>query len=147
MKENIAIELKNLRKEYDGLTVLEDISLSIRKNEFLTLLGPCVCVKTTTLRIIGGFEEPTKGKVVFEGVDITDIPAYDRQINTVFQKYALFPHMDVFENIAFGLRIKKMSEAEIEKRVKDMLRLVNLKGFEERDIDSLSGGQQQRIAT
>lgn len=146
MEKDLAIELRNLRKEYNEHAVLEDISLSIRKNEFLTLLGPSGCGKTTTLRIIGGFEEPTSGRVVFEGEDITDVPAYERQINTVFQKYALFPHMSVYENIAFGLRIKNLKEKEIEARVKEMLRLVNLKGFEERDIDSLSGGQQQRIA-
>lgn len=146
MEKNLAIELKNLRKEYNDTVVLEDISLSIRKNEFLTLLGPSGCGKTTTLRIIAGFEEPTKGRVIFEGKDITDIPAYERQINTVFQKYALFPHMNVYENIAFGLRIRKLEEGEIESKVKEMLRLVNLKGFEERDIESLSGGQQQRIA-
>ncbi len=141
-----AIELKNIRKEFGGITVLENINLYIRQNEFLTLLGPSGCGKTTTLRIIGGFEEPTKGTVLFEGKDITGLPPYERQINTVFQKYALFPHLDVYDNIAFGLKIKKIPKDEISKRVKEMLRLVNLQGFENRTITSLSGGQQQRIA-
>lgn len=140
------IDLKNITKEYNGVTVLDDINLYIRKNEFLTLLGPSGCGKTTTLRIIGGFEQPTKGKVIFEGQDITLVPPYKRQINTVFQKYALFPHMDIFDNIAFGLKIKKLPKDEIKAKVKEMLRLVNLEGFEHRSIDSLSGGQQQRIA-
>ncbi|WP_353096692.1 spermidine/putrescine ABC transporter ATP-binding protein [Tissierella praeacuta] len=141
-----AIELKNIRKEFSGVTVLEDMNLYIRQNEFLTLLGPSGCGKTTTLRIIGGFEEPTKGTVLFEEKNITELPPYERQINTVFQKYALFPHLDVYDNIAFGLKIKKMPKDEIDKRVKEMLRLVNLQGFENRTINSLSGGQQQRIA-
>ncbi|MBC8590858.1 spermidine/putrescine ABC transporter ATP-binding protein [Wansuia hejianensis] len=140
------IELKNITKEYNGVKVLDNINLYIKKNEFLTLLGPSGCGKTTTLRIIGGFEEPSKGKVIFEDKDITKIPPYERQINTVFQKYALFPHMDVFDNISFGLKIKKMPKKEIRSKVKEMLRLVNLQGFEHRSIESLSGGQQQRIA-
>lgn len=146
MNKTYTIDLKNISKEYDGVTVLNDINLYIRKNEFLTLLGPSGCGKTTTLRIIGGFEQPTEGKVIFEGKDITNVPPYERQINTVFQKYALFPHMNIFENIAFGLKIKKMPKDEIKTKVKEMLRLVNLEGFENRSIDSLSGGQQQRIA-
>lgn len=141
-----AIELKNISKEYNGVTVLDNIDLAIKPNEFLTLLGPSGCGKTTTLRIIGGFEEPTNGTVLFEGNDITEIPPYKRQINTVFQKYALFPHLDIYDNIAFGLKIKKLPKDEIDKKVKEMLRLVNLQGFENRAIDSLSGGQQQRIA-
>lgn len=140
------IELNNISKDYGGVKVLEDINLFIRQNEFLTLLGPSGCGKTTTLRIIGGFTDPSKGNVLFEGEDITSIPPYKRRINTVFQKYALFPHLNVFDNIAFGLKIKKMKKNEIEERVKEMLRLVNLKGFENRSIESLSGGQQQRIA-
>ncbi len=140
------IELKNVAKDFNGVTVLDNINLYIRENEFLTLLGPSGCGKTTTLRIIGGFEEPTKGTVLFEGKDITEVPPYERQINTVFQKYALFPHLDVYDNIAFGLKIKKMPKDEIDRKVKEMLRLVNLQGFENRSIDSLSGGQQQRIA-
>ncbi|MDX9918088.1 MAG: ABC transporter ATP-binding protein [Gudongella sp.] len=141
-----AIDLKNITKSFGDTRVLEDLNLYIRQNEFLTLLGPSGCGKTTTLRIIGGFEMPNSGNVIFEGKDITKVPPYKRQINTVFQKYALFPHLNVFENIAFGLRIKKISSVEIDQRVREMLRLVNLSGFEKRDIDSLSGGQQQRIA-
>lgn len=140
------IELKNISKDYNGVTVLDDINLYIRQNEFLTLLGPSGCGKTTTLRIIGGFTEPSSGSVLFEEKDITTIPPYRRRINTVFQKYALFPHLNIFDNIAFGLKIKKLGKDEIEKKVKEMLRLVNLKGFENRSIESLSGGQQQRIA-
>lgn len=140
------IELKNISKDYNGVTVLDNINLYIRQNEFLTLLGPSGCGKTTTLRIIGGFTEPSEGTVLFEEKDITTIPPYKRRINTVFQKYALFPHLDVFDNIAFGLKIKKLGKDEIESKVKEMLRLVNLKGFENRSIESLSGGQQQRIA-
>ncbi len=126
--------------------VLDDQSLYIRENEFLTLLGPSGCGKTTTLRIIGGFEQPDAGRVIFDGEDITDLPPNERQLNTVFQKYALFPHMSIAENIAFGLKVKKKSKAYIEDKVKYALRLVNLEGFEDRSVDSLSGGQQQRIA-
>lgn len=146
MKNNNIIDLMNINKEYDGLAVLNNINLYVRENEFLTLLGPSGCGKTTTLRIIGGFEQPTSGKVIFEGKDITSLPPYERQINTVFQKYALFPHLDVYDNIAFGLKIKKLSKKEIEKKVMSMLKMVNLYGFESRTIDSLSGGQQQRVA-
>ncbi|NLY45375.1 MAG: ABC transporter ATP-binding protein [Tissierella sp.] len=140
------VDLKNVSMEYDGTKVLDNINLFIRKNEFLTLLGPSGCGKTTTLRIIGGFEEPTEGRVIFEDKDITKVPPYQRKINTVFQKYALFPHLDVYDNIAFGLKIKKIPKIEIDRRVKEMLKLVDLQGFENRGIDSLSGGQQQRIA-
>jgi len=140
------IELKNIVKEYEGTRVLDNINLYINKNEFLTLLGPSGCGKTTMLRIIGGFEQPTLGDVYFEGAVINELPAYKRQINTVFQKYALFPHMDIYENIAFGLRIKKTGEDAIRKKVERMLGLVNLRGFEKRSVESLSGGQQQRIA-
>jgi spermidine/putrescine transport system ATP-binding protein len=140
------IELKNITKKYDGETVLNNINLSVEKNEFVTLLGPSGCGKTTTLRIIGGFEVPTSGAVYFDGNLINDLPPYKRQLNTVFQKYALFPHMDVFENIAFGLRIKKMDEKTITGKVENMLELLNLKNFGKRKIDQLSGGQQQRIA-
>ncbi len=140
------VDLKNISMEYSGVRVLDNIDLYIRKNEFLTLLGPSGCGKTTTLRIIGGFEEPTEGKVIFEDKDITKVPPYQRKINTVFQKYALFPHLDVYDNIAFGLKIKKIAKDEIDRRVKEMLKLVDLQGFENRGIDSLSGGQQQRIA-
>lgn len=140
------IDLKNITKKFNDNIVLDNINLYIRENEFLTLLGPSGCGKTTTLRIIGGFEQPTSGSVLFEEKDITNKPPYERQINTVFQKYALFPHLNVYDNIAFGLKIKKMNKDEIDSRVKEMLRLVNLQGFEKRTIDSLSGGQQQRIA-
>ena len=140
------IHLENISKEYDGATVLSDINLYILKNEFLTLLGPSGCGKTTTLRLIGGFEYPTTGRVIYEGKDITDVPPYKRRVNTVFQKYALFPHLNVGDNIAFGLKIKKMSRGEIDRRVDKMLSLVNLAGYGKRSVDSLSGGQQQRIA-
>jgi spermidine/putrescine transport system ATP-binding protein len=140
------IQLENISKEYDGVTVLSDINLYIRKNEFLTLLGPSGCGKTTTLRIIGGFERPTTGKVLFDGEDITNLPPYKRRVNTVFQRYALFPHLNVFENIAFGLKVAKRPKDEIEERVQTMLNLVNLSNFGKRGVESLSGGQQQRVA-
>ena len=140
------INLVDISKTFTDTPVLENINLYIRRNEFLTLLGPSGCGKTTTLRIIGGFEEPTTGKVLFEGKDITHIPPYKRKLNTVFQRYALFPHMNVSENIAFGLNIKKMDKKLIEEKVENMLGLVNLKGYENRSVDSLSGGQQQRVA-
>ena len=146
MEETRMIHLENISKEYDGVTVLDDINLYIRKKEFVTLLGPSGCGKTTTLRIIGGFEYPTTGRVMFEGKDITSMPPYKRRVNTVFQKYALFPHLNVYDNIAFGLKLKKMSRAEISKRVDKMLNLVNMAGYGKRSVDSLSGGQQQRIA-
>ena len=145
MSENI-IELKNISKQYDDNTVLDNLSLNIRKNEFVTLLGPSGCGKTTTLKIIAGFETADSGSIMFKNEDISDIPPYKRQLNTVFQKYALFPHMNVYENIAFGLKIKKLSKDEIDKKVKEMLRMVSLSGFEKRSIESLSGGQQQRVA-
>lgn len=140
------IDLKNLRKEYGNNVVLNDINLYIKENEFLTLLGPSGCGKTTTLRIIGGFEKATSGQVLFSGKDIVNIPPYQRNINTVFQKYSLFRHLNVFDNIAFGLKLKKVDKQVIEAEVKEMLRLVNLSGYENRGIDSLSGGQQQRVA-
>jgi spermidine/putrescine transport system ATP-binding protein len=133
-------------KVYNGVAVVKDIDFWVKKNQFLTILGPSGCGKTTTLRMIAGFEQPTSGQILFEGADITNVPPYKRAINTVFQKYALFPHLNIYENIAFGLRIKKLEETEIEKRVARMLELVNLKGFEKRKVHSLSGGQQQRIA-
>jgi len=140
------IELKNISKSFDGDVVLDNISLDIYDNEFLTLLGPSGCGKTTTLRIISGFVQPDEGEVVFMGEDITDIPPHKRNVNTVFQRYALFPHLNVFENIAFPLREKKVPKAEIEEKVKEMLKLVMLTGFEKRNVTSLSGGQQQRVA-
>ncbi len=140
------IELKNISKAFDGQTVLDNINLDIYDNEFLTLLGPSGCGKTTTLRLIGGFETPDEGDVIFLGEKINDLPPHKRNVNTVFQRYALFPHLNVFENIAFPLREKKVPKAEIETQVKDMLALVALKGFEKRNVTSLSGGQQQRVA-
>lgn len=143
---NSFIELKNIVKEFDGETVLNNINLDIEEHKFVTLLGPSGCGKTTTLRIIGGFEIPDSGKVFFSGRDMTDVPPYKRPVNTVFQRYALFPHMNVYENIAFGLRIKNLPEHEIKKKASDMLSLVNLSGYEKRSVTSLSGGQQQRVA-
>lgn len=140
------IDLVKISKEYDGVKVLKDISLYIRKNEFLTLLGPSGCGKTTTLRIIGGFEHPSSGEVLFEGKNISSLPPYKRKINTVFQRYALFPHLNVFDNVAFGLQVKKTDSKIIRQKVEEMLSLVNLAGFGKRSINSLSGGQQQRIA-
>ncbi len=140
------IDLKNICKEYDGVQVLKDINLYIRKKEFVTLLGPSGCGKTTTLRIIGGFETPTSGELLFEGKEISHLPPYKRRVNTVFQKYALFPHLNVFDNIAFGLKLKKLPKAEIAKKVDAMLDLVNLRGYGKRHVDALSGGQQQRVA-
>lgn len=145
MKQNI-IELKGISKTYDDNCVLDNLNLSIKENEFLTLLGPSGCGKTTTLKIIAGFEESDKGNILFNGEDISQLPPYKRQLNTVFQKYALFPHMNVFDNVAFGLKIKKEPKSKIETKVKEMLKLVSLDGFEKRDINSLSGGQQQRVA-
>lgn len=137
---------EQLVKKYGDTTVVKGIDFWVKKNQFLTVLGPSGCGKTTTLRMIAGFEMPTSGKIFFEGQDITNTPAFLRQINTVFQRYALFPHMNIFENIAFGLRIKKLPEAEIRSKVARMLELVNLLGTEKRAVHSLSGGQQQRIA-
>ena len=145
MSQNI-IEIQGISKVYGDNTVLDNLSLNIRKNEFLTLLGPSGCGKTTTLKIIAGFETADSGKVVFDGNDISDLPPYKRQLNTVFQKYALFPHMNIYENIAFGLKIKKVPKEEIDKKVREMLKMVALEGFEKRSVESLSGGQQQRVA-
>ncbi len=144
--EKALIDLKGITKSFDGDVILDDLNLSIRENSFVTLLGPSGCGKTTTLRIIGGFEKPDKGQVLFEGTDITNLPPNKRQLNTVFQKYALFPHMSIADNIAFGLRIKKKSESYIRDKIRYALKLVNLEGYEKRSINSLSGGQQQRIA-
>ena len=147
MSENQPIILlQDVKKSFDDSQVLNNINLYILKNEFITFLGPSGCGKTTTLRIIGGFEKPDSGDVFFEGKRINDLPPYQRKVNTVFQKYALFPHMNVYENIAFGLKIKKMDKTTINKKVDEMLELVNLKGFQKRSVDSLSGGQQQRVA-
>jgi len=146
LEQDHLIELRNISKVYDDTTVLDDINLYIRRKEFVTLLGPSGCGKTTTLRIIGGFETPTSGELYFEGEEISAIPPYKRRVNTVFQKYALFPHLNVHDNIAFGLKLKRMSKAEIDKRVDYMLDLVNLQGYGKRHVEALSGGQQQRIA-
>lgn len=140
------IRLESIVKAFDDTVVLNGINLSVAENEFVTLLGPSGCGKTTTLRIIGGFERPDEGRVFFDGKDITDLPANQRPINTVFQNYALFPHMNVGENIAFSMRVRNKSEAYIKDKIKYALKLVNLDGFENRRIDQLSGGQQQRIA-
>ena len=140
------IDLKGLRKEYDGVDVLKNIDLYIRDGEFLTLLGPSGCGKTTMLRLIAGFALPSSGQVIMDGKDMSRVPPYKRRVNTVFQKYALFPHLNVYDNIAFGLKIQKLPKAEIQQRVEEMLELVNLKGYEKRWIEQLSGGQQQRVA-
>ena len=144
--EHPLIDLSHIFKSYDGDLILDDLSLSVKENSFVTLLGPSGCGKTTTLRIIGGFEKPDKGQVIFDGEDITNMPPNKRQLNTVFQKYALFTHMSIAENIAFGLKIKGKSKSYIDDKIKYALKLVNLDGFENRSVDSLSGGQQQRIA-
>jgi len=140
------IDLQHIFKSFDGEMVLDDLNLTVPENSFVTLLGPSGCGKTTTLRIIGGFEKPDKGSVIFDGNDITLLPPNKRQLNTVFQKYALFPHMSISENIAFGLTIRGKSRDYIDDKIKYALKLVNLQGFENRDVNSLSGGQQQRIA-
>ena len=140
------IRLVNCRMDFDGETVLDSINIYFNNSEFLTLLGPSGCGKTTTLRIIGGFEQPDSGDVFFDGKRLNDVPPYQREINTVFQRYALFPHLNVAENIAFGLHIKKLDRADIKRKTAEMLELVGLRGFENRDVTSLSGGQQQRVA-
>ena len=140
------IRLSDLFMQFDDDIILDHINLYINDQEFLTLLGPSGCGKTTTLRIIGGFQTPTSGDVFFDGQRINDVPPHKRKINTVFQKYALFPHLDVYDNIAFGLRIAKLRETEVDERVTEMLGVVSLKGFENRKVNSLSGGQQQRVA-
>lgn len=146
MSRESIIDLKDIRMSYDGETVLDGIDLSIKDGEFVTLLGPSGCGKTTTLRIIAGFESPDSGDVFFEGKKINAVPPHKRNINTIFQRYALFPHLNVYENIAFGLKVKNVPKAEIPKKIEEMLTLVNLKGLEKRRIDTLSGGQQQRVA-
>ena len=140
------IDLKDITVKYGDNVILDKLNLSINKKEFITLLGPSGCGKTTTLRCLAGFVEPNGGDIVFEGKVINDIPPHKRKVNTIFQRYALFSHMNVFENVAFGPEIQKMSKSEIRKTVAEMLELVNLKGFEKRQISSLSGGQQQRVA-
>lgn len=146
MNNEAIISLKNIKVTFDGETVLKNFNLNIKDGEFVTLLGPSGCGKTTTLRIIGGFIKPDSGDVLFNGKRINDLPAHKRTVNTIFQKYALFPHLNVYENIAFGMRIQKKSEKEIKETVKEMLKMVNLVDFANRNVNSLSGGQQQRIA-
>ena len=143
---NKLIELKNLTKNFDDQQVLRGINLDIYEKEFLTLLGPSGCGKTTTLRIIAGFEEPSDGEVLFNGIEISKLPPYKREVNTVFQKYALFPHLNVAENIGFGLNLKKVDKTVIAQKVERMLKMVGLEGFGKRDVTLLSGGQQQRVA-
>ncbi len=146
MNQQNIIKLENIAVSFDGEQVLKNLNLSISDGEFVTLLGPSGCGKTTTLRIIGGFVTPDSGDVFFDGKKINDLPAYKRKVNTIFQRYALFPHLNVFENVAFGLRVQKKSNDEIKETVAQMLALVNLKGFEKRSVGTLSGGQQQRVA-
>lgn len=146
MQKNNIVELKNISVAFDGEQVLDGLDLEIKDREFITLLGPSGCGKTTTLRLIAGFLEPDGGDIVFENNRINGVPAHKRQVNTIFQRYALFPHLNVYENIAFGLRVKKRPEKEIREKVAEMLKLVSLTGFEKRHIDTLSGGQQQRVA-
>jgi len=143
---NAIIKLENISKSFGEEDILENFSVEIAQHEFVTILGPSGCGKTTTLRLIGGFERPDEGRILFNGEDITNLPPYKRNLNTVFQKYALFPHMNVFDNVAFGLTVKKIDKKIIREKVGNILELVNLGGFENRNIDSLSGGQQQRIA-
>lgn len=145
VKENI-VELKDIYVSFDDEQILDGLNLSIKDKEFITLLGPSGCGKTTTLRIIAGFLDPDSGEILFDGKDFKGVPAHKRQVNTIFQRYALFPHLNVYENVAFGLRVKKLPEAVIDEKVKNMLKLVNLSGFEKRRISTLSGGQQQRVA-
>ena len=146
MKSENIIELKDISIAFGEQTVLDGIDLTIRDGEFVTLLGPSGCGKTTTLRIIGGFEKPDSGDIFFEGKKLNGVPAHKRQVNTIFQRYALFPHLNVYENIAFGMRVKKADEKTIKQKVSEMLKLVNLEGLQKRRIDTLSGGQQQRVA-
>ncbi|MGI5889167.1 MAG: spermidine/putrescine ABC transporter ATP-binding protein [Oscillospiraceae bacterium] len=146
MENNVIVRLDRISASFDGEPVLQDFSLDIHDHEFVTLLGPSGCGKTTTLRIIGGFLRPDSGRVFFDGKDVTDLPANKREINTVFQRYALFPHLNVYENVAFGLRIKKLPENQIRSKVEEMIGMVGLSGFEQRKVTTLSGGQQQRVA-
>ena len=143
--ENI-ISLNHVSKSYSGKKVLDDISFYVRKGEFVTLLGPSGCGKTTTLRLIAGFLSPDEGDILLDGKDISEIPPYKRPFNTVFQRYALFPHLDVYDNIAFGLKLQKLPLEEIDKRVRKVLKMVSMTDYEDRDVESLSGGQQQRVA-
>ena len=146
MEQKKLIQFRNIVKDFDGQIVLKGINLDIYENEFVTLLGPSGCGKTTLLRILGGFLEANEGAIIFDGEDIAKVPPHKRELNTVFQKYALFPHMSVYQNIAFGLKIKKMSKDVIEQKVMKMLKLIGLEGYEDKNVTLLSGGQQQRVA-
>ena len=146
MKNEYIIEFKNICKSFGDKCVLNDVSISVKQGEFLTLLGPSGCGKTTLLRMLAGFGSPDSGQILINGVDITDIPPHERPVNTVFQRYALFPHLDVYENIAFGLKLQKVPVDEIDIRVRKVLRMVSMTDYEDRDVESLSGGQQQRVA-
>lgn len=146
VKSEIIVSLRNVSKEFSGKKVLDDISLNIRKGEFVTLLGPSGCGKTTTLRLIAGFLAPDEGEILLDGKDISSIPPYKRPFNTVFQRYALFPHLDVYDNIAFGLKLQKVPSDEIDRKVRKVLKLVSMTDYEDRDVSTLSGGQQQRVA-
>lgn len=145
-ESDLIIKLEHVSKTFNGVKVLDDVSLDIKKGEFVTLLGPSGCGKTTTLRIIAGFRKPDEGRLFMDGRDISEVPPYRRPLNTVFQRYALFPNLDVFDNVAFGLKLKNTPQEEINKRVKKVLKLVSMSDYEDRDVDSLSGGQQQRVA-
>ena len=144
--EHHILDLQGVTKRYDGKTILDNINLYIREGEFVTLLGPSGCGKTTTLRLIAGFVQPDEGKILLDGKDIAGMPPYQRPLNTVFQRYALFPHLDVYDNIAFGLKLQKVPTDEIDRRVRKVLKMVAMTDYEDRDVDSLSGGQQQRVA-
>ncbi|MBQ1209407.1 MAG: ATP-binding cassette domain-containing protein, partial [Bacteroidales bacterium] len=145
-KNDTIIKIDSVSKAFDGVTVLDEVSLDIKRGEFVTLLGPSGCGKTTLLRLIAGFALPDSGSIYMEGEDITHVPPYQRPLNTVFQRYALFPHLDVYDNVAFGLRLQKMPKDEIDKKVRQVLKMVSMTGYEDRDVESLSGGQQQRVA-
>ena len=140
------IEINHISKSFGDKCILNDVSISVKRGEFLTLLGPSGCGKTTLLRILAGFGSADSGTVLINGKDITNVPPHERPVNTVFQRYALFPHLDVYENIAFGLKLQKVPEDEIDKRVRKVLKMVSMTDYEDRDVESLSGGQQQRVA-
>ena len=146
MEQKKLIQFRNIVKDFDGQIVLKGINLDIYENEFVTLLGPSGCGKTTLLRILGGFLDANEGAIIFDGQDIAKVPPHKRELNTVFQKYALFPHMSVYQNIAFGLKIRKMGKDVIEQKVMKMLKLIGLEGYEDKNVTLLSGGQQQRVA-
>ena len=146
MEDVPIIKIEHVSKVFDGKEVLKDVSLDIKRGEFVTILGPSGCGKTTSLRMIAGFEKPTQGQILLNGRDVTDLPPYKRPLNTVFQRYALFPHLNVYENVAFSLQIKHVKVSEMDKRVMEALKLVGMEHYSERDVTKLSGGQQQRVA-